>query len=199
MIRHISEFFDTQLAFTGWIEKFFPLVKVVYDGDKGTPNYYRGSSQYVPISNFDNWNGMAYLRLVSNPTITENTEVSNNRACSNGLNFIYPLRLVFCIKRSQLKLDDAFSEERTVNDLIKSLSVKNGSLKRNLSAISTSIIPESWTTESVDVVRDEYPGIDNITINAEFIYGAINFNANILIDKDCITDSCEDNCYAYSN
>jgi len=193
MIRQISDHFDTKLSLTGWIEKFYPLVKVLED----VPQYYVGNSQYVPVSNFDNWNGMAYIRLTSNPTINENTEQSN-RACSEVMNIVYPLRLVFAIKRTALKIDDAFAEDRLITDLIKSLAVKNGTLRTNLSALSTNIAAESWTTEAAEVTAQEYPGKD-VSINAEFIYGAINFNALILINKDCITDSCEDTCYAYSN
>jgi len=197
MIRQISDHFDTKLALTGWVEKYFPLVKLVYDGDKGNPSYYVGRSQYVPISNFDNWNGMAYLRLTSNPSINENTEQSN-RACSEIMNINYPIRLVFCIKRTALNIDDAFAEDRLIGDLIKSLAVKNGALRTNLTALSTNIVPESWTTEAVEVASSEYPGRE-VSINPEFIYGAINFNALVVINKDCITDSCEDPCYAYSN
>jgi len=192
MIRQISEHFDTKLALTGWIEKFYPLVKVLED----VPQYYVGNSQYVPVSNFDNWNGVAYLRLVSNPTINENTEQSN-RACSEVMNVTYPIRLVFAIKRTALKLDDAFAEDRLITDLIKALAVKNGTLRTNLTALSTNIVPESWTTEAQEVANDEYPGRE-VSINAELIYGAINFNALIAINKDCITDSCEDTCYAYA-
>ncbi len=193
MIRQISEHFDTKLALTGWIEKFYPLVKVVED----VPQYYVGRSQYVPVSNFDNWNGMAYIRLVSNPTISPNTEQSN-RACSEVMDIVYPLRFVFAIKRTALKLDDAFAEDRLVTDLIKTLAVKNGTLRTTLTALSTNIVPESWTTEAEEVAASEYPNRD-VSINAELIYGAINFNVNILINKDCITDSCEDPCYAYSS
>jgi len=199
MIRQIAEFFDTKLALTGWVEKFFPLVKQNFDGDKGVPEYYKGRGQYEQVSNFDNWNGMAYLRLTSSPSVNENTDNQNIKACANAYSINYPLRLVFCIKRSQLKLDDAFAEDRLVTDLIKALAGKNGTLKSNLRAMATNIVPESWTTESVDVIRDEYPGRNDVDINMEFIYGAINFNVSILIDKNCITDSCEDNCYAYQN
>ena len=192
MIRQISDHFDTKLSLTGWIEKFYPLVKMVED----IPQYYVGNSQYVPVSNFDNWNGMAYIRLVNNPTISENTDQSN-RACSEAMNVTYSFRFVFAIKRTALKIDDAFAEDRLIGDLIKSLSVKNGSLRTNLSAMSAYIVPESWTTEASEVTAQEYPGKD-VSINAEFIYGAINFNALILINKDCITDSCEDPCYAYA-
>lgn len=45
MIRQIAEFFDTKLALTGWIEKFFPIVKILYDGDKGTPEFYIGGGR----------------------------------------------------------------------------------------------------------------------------------------------------------
>ena len=192
MIRQISEHFDTKLALTGWIEKFYPLVKMVED----IPQYYVGNSQYVPVSNFDSWNGMAYLRLVSNPTISQNTEQSN-RACSEIMDIVYPVRFVFAIKRTALKIDDAFSEDRLITDLIKTLAVKNGALRQNLSALSTNIMAESWTTEADEVTASEYPNKD-ISINLEFIYGAINFNALVVINKDCIADSCEDTCYAYS-
>lgn len=197
MIRQIAEFIDAKLALTGWIEKFFPLVKQVYDGDKATPGYYLGNSQYQHISNFDNWNGMAYLRQTSSPTSEENTDLQSLKGCANALNIRYPLRLVFCIKRTQVKLDDAFAEDRLISSLVKEITAKNGTLKTSIKAISVSLIPESWTTEAIDVVAEEYPGRTSISINTEYIYGAINFNASVLIDKECIVDQCEDSCYAY--
>lgn len=198
MIRHISEFFDTKLALTGWVEKFFPLVTLLNDDGKQTPNQYIGRGQYETISNFDNWSGMAYIRLSGDPNSSEDTERQTMKACSEALTINYPIKFVFCIKRTQLKFDDAFAEDRLVSDFIKILSVKNGSLKSNLNAITTNIVPDSWSTDPVEVSAGEYQGRD-FSVNPEYVYGAINFLVTILIDKSCITDSCEDMCYAYAN
>lgn len=196
MIRHISEFFDTKLALTGWVEKFFPFVTLLLDAGKQTPNQYIGRGQYETVSNFDKWNGMAYIRLNGDPSSSEDSERQTMKACSSALNINYPIKFVFCIKRTQLKFDDAFAEDRLVGDFIRILSAKNGTLKTNLNAITTNIVPDGWTTDPVEVLAAEYQGRD-ITINTDYIYGSINFIATIVIDKDCITDSCEDTCYAY--
>lgn len=194
MIRKISEWIDSQLALTGWFEKFYPLVEMVpVDADRRMPAFNKGGGQYEAI-NFDNFNGLAYLRLTSNPVAVPYD--NPNKACSFDMTFTFPLRLVFCVKRNKMKLDDAFADHALVNDLIKILSIRDGKLKKNLTAIGATIVPESWTVDSLQLIGEEYDDKNFIDINHEFIYGAINFNASVTINRDCMPSACEEVCYA---
>lgn len=189
MIKKISEWIDTQLALAGLVEKFFPLVETISDGDKRYPAHYKGAGQYETVSNFDGYNNMAYLRLNGNPTaINLDSELA---VCSLGFLFSYPVRLVFCIRRESLKVDDAFSEEALVQELIRLISTKGGALKTSTKAASVLMVPESWTTDGLAVVSQEYEGTQMQDINYKFIYGAINFVCTIGIKKECLPSICE--------
>lgn len=194
MIQQISEHIDSVLSFTGYIAKYFPLVELKSDGDKTFPAEYTGRGQFRPLpNNFDNFNGMAYLRMNGNGV---SSELENtNRVCAIELSMSYPLRLVYCIPRKKLKLDTPFSAEGLAGDLIRLITLKNGALKTSLKAVSVSLISESWIIDPVQLYAEEYAGIQSFDVNYEFIYGAINFIATIQINKDCIPDSCVEACY----
>lgn len=194
MIQKIAEYFDTKIAATGWIEKFFPLVVLLASEEKKFPAFYKGKGQYSHVSNFDNYNGLAYLRQTTPPVSSPIQEPTS--VCGIEMDTSYSLRLVYCIQRSKLKIDDAFSEDAVANFFIKELTTKNGSIKSSLKASSVNIYAQSWEIDPVAVVAEEYAGSDVITINSEFIYGAINFNVNVVINKNCIPNFCDDPCYA---
>lgn len=192
MIKDIAEYFDAKLS--TFVEKFYPLVKLKSDGTKTFPVYYTGNSNYAQVNRLDNFNGVAYLRQVSDPV--SNPIESEMVACRTELNIVYPLRLVFAIPRSKVKQDDEFSEDALIGDLIRVIASKNSSIKAGLKATRVAVIPSTWTTDAAKVWNEETSGTGTIDVNYKFIYGAIDFNVTIDINADCIKESCEDYCYA---
>jgi len=191
MIRAISPFIDNALIDTGYLTKYFPLVELKPDGEITKPVYYTRNGNYTPMpNNLDNYNGVAYLRQNGNPSSSE--DENPNVACGIQLRVNYPLRFVFCIPREKLPIDNAFAADMLVNDLLRILTGKNGQLKQSLSAVTAVLLPESWTTNSVEVLGEEYEGIKAVDVNYKFIYGAINFTANVLINKNCLPVMCEE-------
>lgn len=191
MIKAISTHIDSVLSGTGYIAKYFPLVEIKSNGEQSGPQFYIGKGQYSPIpSNFDNFNGMAYLRQSGNPSSFEGE--NPNVACGIQLSVSYPLRFVFCIPRNKLPIDNPFAADMLINDLIRLITGKDGTLKRNLKAVRATFLPDSWTTNSIDVLSEEYQGLKSVDVNYEFIYGAINLVAQVQINKDCIPEMCEE-------
>lgn len=192
MIKQIAEYFDAKLA--PFVEKFYPLVKLKSDGSRTFPVHYIGNANYENVNRLDNFNGVAYLRQVADPVSNPNEE--GLVACKTELNIVYPLRLVFAIPRSKVKVDDEFAEDGLVGDLIREIASKNSSLKAALTASKVSVIPSSWSTDAAKVWSEETSGTGTIDVNYRFIYGAIDFNVTIDINADCIKESCEEECYA---
>lgn len=189
MIRAISEHISDALV--DYVETYFPLVELKSDDKKTFPAYYEGG-EYKHVSNFDSYNGMAYLRVDGKPIAQEYTD--ETVPCANVLQFIYPIRVVFAIPRSKVKTDDAFAKESLAMDLIRAITTKGGPLKATLLARSVSIMPTAWDVDSIRVLKEEYED-HPIDINYKFIYGMIGFNVDIIIKKDCIKNSCDEVCY----
>lgn len=192
MIMDIAEYFDAKLA--PFVDKFYPLVKTLTNGDKTFPAYYTGRNNYTQIK-IDNFNGVAYLRQHADPVANSN-DGNELVACRTELNIVYPIKLVFAIPRTKLKNDDEFAEDNLVGDLIRVIASKNSSIKAGLKATRVSVIPGSWSTDAAKVWNEETSGTGTVDINYKLIYGAIDFNVTVDIYADCIKQSCEEECYA---
>lgn len=192
MIKEIAEYFDAKLS--TFVERFYPLAKTRSDGTKSWPAYYTGKSNYTPIK-LDNFNGVAYLRQSADPVSNQN-ESNELVACKTELNIVYPIKLVFAIPRSKVKIDDEFAEDALIGDLIRVISSKNSSMKAAMKATRVSVAPASWTTDAARVWGEETSGTGTIEPNYKLIYGSIDFNVTIDIYADCIKESCEEECYA---
>jgi len=189
MIEQIANHFAAKLS--AYVEKFIPLAELKTDGDKTFPVAYSGKGNYSKI-NLDNSNGLAYLRVNADPFASEQPQDMN--PCKIEMLITYPVRLVYCIPRLKMASDDCFAATNLAGDLIREITQRNGSLKTSLKAITASVFPSGWTTDTIQVWNEEYSGIPQPDINYRMLYGAINFNVTIQINSACIPDSCAATC-----
>lgn len=160
------------------------------DGEgKVQPKAYTSNGQLQNVSDFDNIAGVCYFR--KNGKI-QMERISNDNlartACDYLLQLNIPLRFVGMVPK-KLFTDDAFTDDRIALQIIKILEEKHSSIIIELDARSVSIEVSEYDTDSINIAREEYQGIERKDMNYNMSYIAINFQANVLISKECF-DAC---------
>lgn len=173
-----------------YFERIIPLVEQKSDGEKTMPHEYLGKGQYSPISNFDNYNGVAYLRRTGNIDSNRSGE-KPIAACIQLIDFSYPLRLVAAIKRELLPKDCAFSDDIFAIEIAGKLVGQNGKLKSDLGATTVEINPSKILFDRSQILNEEYPGRKITDIDYKMSYIAIDLQVKVTINKNCIKTICD--------
>ena len=170
-------------------EKVYPLVEQKEIEGRTILAYYLGKGQYEHITNFDNFNGVAYFRLHDDAEIS--TSSIENASCSNMLNVKYPIRFVCCIRRDQLADDCAFSDDAFAYSIITELAGNSIDIKLAAKAAKVSVNPLRISTDRKKILEQELTGNDLKDINYEFTLISIDLSIEIDIDQKCILIPCE--------
>lgn len=196
MLDRITDYLKGKLSESNYFQKIYPLVEIVSKQDTSYPAYYTGKGQHEQVTNFDNYNGLAYFRLAGKQRINKASSNDLMGICDTKLEMTFPLRLVACVPKSSLSKDDAFTDERISRTLISHLLTDGGPLKDELRATLLKIFPESVSFSNQDILNEEYSGLENMKqINYNFSYHAIDFNVVIEIKESCLTDECLEEYY----
>jgi hypothetical protein len=115
-------------------------------------------------------------------------ESTTRTACEEMLRLNIPLRFVGMVPK-KLFTDDSFTDDRIALDIIKALEEKHAAIISELDARTVSIEVLDYDTDSINILNEEYKGIDRKDFNYNMSYIAINFQAVILISKECF-DAC---------
>lgn len=170
-------------------EKVYPLIEQKEIEGRTILAYYLGKGQYEHITNFDNFNGVAYFRLYDDAEIS--TSSIENASCSNMLNVKYPIRFVCCIRRDQLADDCAFSDDNFAYSIITELAGNSIDIKLAAKAAKVSVNPLRISTDRKKILEQELAGNDLKDINYEFTLISIDLSIEIDIDQKCILTPCE--------
>lgn len=166
------------------------FAEMTIDGEgKQQPKAYLSTGQLQNVSDFDNVAGVCYFRKNGKINMERSTDENTTRtACDEMLRFNIPLRFVGMVPKKLFK-DDAFTDDRIAFDIIKTLEEKHAAIISELDARSVSIEVQDYDTDSINILSEEYKGIDRKDFNYNMSYIAINFQAVILISKECF-DAC---------
>lgn len=160
------------------------------DGEgKMQPKAYTGAGQLQNVSDFDNATGLCYFRKNGKISMARSTDENTTRtACEEMLTLNIPLRFVGMVPK-KIFTDDAFTDDRIALDIIKTLEEKHASVISQLQARAVSIEVLEYDTDSINILSEEYKGIDRKDFNYNMSYIAVNFQVSILMSKECF-DSC---------
>lgn len=160
------------------------------DGEgKMQPKAYTGTGQLQNVSDFDAAAGVCYFRKNGKISMERSTDENTTRtACEEMLRLNIPLRFVGMVPK-KLFTDDAFTDDRIALGIIKTLEEKHAAIISELDARSVSIEVLEYDTDSINILNEEYKGIERKDFNYNMSYIAVNFQAVILISKECF-DSC---------
>ena len=190
MIKATVDYINNKLAALDYFEKSFGLCEVIIKGDKSFPAEYSGKGEYKQINNFDSYNGVSYIRKRGDISISdaENTI----EACGILSAVSIPLRMVAVIPRSTLDCDDNYSEDVIAQTIMRKLLTKGGDLKVTMKARQARIQVDSYNTNSIAILAEEYSNYPKSDINYKYAYLALDISVLATVTDDCLTQDCYD-------
>lgn len=196
MLSRITEHLHAAIEATGYFEKIFPMAELIAKGDMVYPATYCEKGEYKSVNNFDQYNGLAYIRMDGKQRFQNASQNSDMPICDPDVQMEFPLRLVACIPKAKLSADDAFSDERVSRTLIAALTQVGGQIKQSLRASGYTSFPDAVDMDSRSILREEYHNVEKMQdINYGFSYCAIDFTVTIKIKASCITAECDEAYY----
>lgn len=190
MIPVIVNNLGAKITATKIYSRVICFAEMSIDGEgKVQPKAYTSTGQLQNVSDFDNTAGVAYFRKNGKIGMQRVTDTESIRtACEEMIQLNIPLRFVGMVPK-KLFTDDAFTDDRIAFDVIKALEEKHAAIITDLDARSVSIEVLEYDTDSINILSEEYRGIERKDFNYNMSYIAINFQAVILISKECF-DTC---------
>jgi len=189
MLEAIIPYLNAFLKATKYFEKNLGLVEIITDPKgKASPKEYCSGGEWKEVSNFDKYNGVSYWRKDGDQT---QEEIESDVSCDKFLRLNIPLKLIVATPKKRTKKDDAYSDERIANDIIKILVHSAALLKPTLKARRINITVPSYDTNNTTVFNGEYSNVGRTDINYKWSYLSLNVLVVIEIKKDCMNNSCD--------
>lgn len=188
MIKASVEFINSKLAPLGYVDKEYGLVEIITKGAKSFPAEYQSKGNYKQINDFDKFNGISYIRKRGSLTISD--EVNTLEACGILSRVSIPLRLVIVVPRKKLDCDNKYSEDVIAQTVMRSILIRGGALKTTLKARQATLEVDSYSTNSIEILSEEYSGYAKSDIDHKFAYVALDITINALVTHNCLTQDC---------
>lgn len=190
MIPVIVNNLGAKITATKIYSRVICFAEMTIDGEgKMQPKAYLSTGQFQNVSDFDNTAGVAYFRKNGKIGFQRITDGETQRtSCDEMLQLNIPLRFVGMVAKN-LFTDDAFTDDRIALSVIKALEEKHAAIITELEARSVSIEVLDYDTDSINILSEEYKGIERKDFNYNMSYIAVNFQAVVLISKECF-DAC---------
>lgn len=188
MIKATIEFINSKLAVLNYFEISFGLCEVISKGDKTFPAQYNSKGEYKQVNNFDKYNGVSYLRKRGDISISD--EDNTLQACGILSNVNIPLRMVAVIPRKKLDCDDAYSEDVIAQTIMRELITKSPDLKIAIKARQARIQVDSYSTDSLAILTEEYGNYPKKDINYKYAYIALDISVIAIVTQSCLTQDC---------
>ncbi len=168
--------------------KIYALADRVSDGNKSYPAFFNGAGNYEPIK-YDTTNGMCYFRKTGKVNLSQETSTSaQTTSCADVLyKLSYPLRLVVLLPKEKADCDGPFADDFFAEVIISKLTSKTFG---NETVRSAKFVSTGYESDNQNVLKEEYSNWKEINdINYLWSYLAIDFNFEVIVDKDCLS-SC---------
>jgi hypothetical protein len=188
MLKDAIEFINSKLEVLNYFEKSYGLCEIITKGDKSFPAQYNTGGEYRQINNFDKYNGVSYTRKRGDIRISD--EENTLQACTLLSRVRIPLRLVVIIPRKKLDCDNEYSEDVIAQTIIRAITTRSGDLKTALGARMATLMIDSYSTDSISILSEEYSSSKKKDINYKFAYLALNIDVEAVVTQDCLTREC---------
>lgn len=189
MIKASAEFINSKLATVNYTEKSFGLCELITKGDKTFPAEYKSKGEYNQINNFDKYDGVSYIRKTGDISISDAENTLEACGILNNVNI--PLRLVLIIPRKKLECDDRYSEDVIAQTVMRLLLTKGGDLKTMLQARQARLQVDSYSTDSLSILGEEYAGsFPKKDVNYKYAYIALDLSIIAVVTNHCLTQDC---------
>lgn len=186
MIKATIEYINGKLASLNYFEKSFGLCEIIVKGDKTFPSEYMTAGEYKQINNFDKYNGVSYIRKRGDISINE--ENNTLEACNILSNVNIPLKLIIVVPRKKLDCDNQYSEDVIAQTIMR--TIINSDLKVALNARQAYLQVDSYNTNSISILNEEYSNYPKKDINYKYAYLSLNITVTAIVTQDCLTRDC---------
>ncbi len=187
MFNSIISYINTRLLTTGYFTQVYEFVELKKQKDTdNAPMLYCSNGEWKDVTNFDQYNGTSYVRLLRQISFDRltNTRVSGE----NLLRITMPLRVVGIVKNSFLT-DNNYRSVNMGQDMAKVLSVPNSPLNTTINARNIDFNILSIELNSESILSQEMP---NMKDRYEYTIVAVDINVLVEIKSDCWENSCGD-------
>jgi hypothetical protein len=182
VIKHIDQIIDGMPYFS----QIYGLCERKTHQGKSQPVFYlNGEYNKLDLNQL----GFTYWRQTGDTSLADSpTFVSGRREYE----ITTPLRLFAITKRSEFPSDDAYSSHRLAATLLKAATIKGGkALKDEIKVRKLSTIATVYSTNSQQILSEEFTGIDWADFKQSDLAVAIDIDLTVLQQSECIVDPCD--------
>ncbi len=185
MIESIIDYLNAKLALIGYFDKRYCLTEIKSEGDKTFPVCYSQNGDWQKIE-IDQHDGVTYWRKSGD---VSSSKVDNPFTTDVLYETTFPLRLVAFKRRGDVGADDNYTADRLVDVIKKQITFVNETLKATLKARKVECIVTGSTTNSADVLADEFD--PPFAPDVPFKWSAVAVEVDVMVvgTSDCM-DAC---------
>ena len=183
MLSEIITYLDTKLALISYFPNSKGLVeKSVIDGKEIPSTYCLGEWKALNIED-----SFIYHRLVGTISFEELDE-EQQVSCEPFSQKDYPMRLVFCKKRTEFN-NNIYDSQSVGEDLANTIhTLNNRLLTISLGADTVQIQPSEIETNTTTAFNEEF-GLDTIPLDYIFIY--VDYTITVTGANSCFKNLCQ--------
>ena len=185
MIESIIDYLNAKLALIGYFDKRYCLTEIKSEGENTFPVCYSANGDWQKIE-IDQHDGVTYWRKSGD---VSSSKVDNPFTTDVLYETTFPLRLVAFKRRGDVGADDNYTSDRLVDVIKKQITFVNETLKATLKARKVECIVTGSTTNSADVLADEFD--PPFAPDVPFKWSAVAVEVDVMVvgTSDCM-DAC---------
>ena len=185
MIESIIDYLNAKLALIGYFDKRYCLTEIKSEGENTFPVSYSANGDWKKIE-IDQHDGVTYWRKSGD---VSSSKVENQYTTDILYETTFPMRLVAFKRRGDVGADDQYTSDRLVDVIKKQVTFVNETLKSTLKVRKVESIVTSSTTNSADVLADEFD--PPFAPDVPFKWSAVSIEVDIMVvgTRDCM-DAC---------
>lgn len=185
MIESIIDYLNAKLALIGYFDKRYCLTEIKSEGENTFPVCYSANGDWQKIQ-IDQHDGVTYWRKSGD---VSSSKVDNPFTTDVLYETTFPLRLVAFKRRGDVGDDDNYTADRLVDVIKKQITFVNETLKSTLKVRKVETIVTSSTTNSADVLTDEFDPPFAPDVPFKWVAVAIEIDVMVVGTADCM-DAC---------
>lgn len=185
MIESIIDYLNAKIALIGYFDKRYCLTEIKSEGENTFPVSYSANGDWKKIE-IDQHDGVTYWRKSGD---VSSSKVENQYTTDILYETTFPMRLVAFKRRGDVGADDQYTADRLVDVIKKQVTFVNETLKSTLKVRKVESIVTSSTTNSADVLADEFD--PPFAPDVPFKWSAVSIEVDIMVvgTRDCM-DAC---------
>jgi len=185
MIESIIDYLNAKLALIGYFDKRYCLTEMKSEGENTFPVCYSANGDWKKIE-IDQHDGVTYWRKSGD---VSSSKVENQYTTDILYETTFPMRLVAFKRRGDVGADNQYTSDRLVDVIKKQVTFVNETLKSTLKVRKVESIVTSSTTNSADVLADEFD--PPFAPDVPFKWSAVSIEVDIMVvgTRDCM-DAC---------